>query len=277
MVEQHGCYIAKKMNDVESSYTLISTIARFPYDVISYDSDYSSLALRSEVWDKVILDEASMINLPQIIGLILSVPKETEIVIVGDPFQIKPILNLPEWNEANIYDLAGLNSFKQNQTSQNKFPIQRLMKQYRSLHHIGNLYGEYSYDGLLKGDRGNLGKPKFKLFNNFSLKCLSLLTFPINQDTTLYGSKYLAKSSYHLYLAIFLVEWLLKFVQQFSDEKKRIGIISPYRAQSDLLYKLINANHDKLNGCKVLVSTVHGFQGDECDIIICVTIFRSQV
>jgi len=134
--------------------------------------------------------------------------------------------------------------------------------------HIGYLHQMKLPNGKLEHTRGNLGKPKFNLYLDTPLKCLNIIKFPINQDTTLYSSKYLEKSSYHLYSALFIVEWLLEFVQQF-DGNKKLGIVTPYRAQSNLIYKLVNVNYKKLNGNEVLVSTIHGFQGDECDIIIC--------
>lgn len=268
IVEKHKCFISKELN-YRDDYTIVTTIARFPYDELLFKTrDQPSIFLRDVKWNKIIIDEASMVNLAQIFGLILSVDSKTDIVIVGDPFQIKPILNLPEWEDTNIYDLLDLKSFDQDKTKINNFPVLRLMKQYRSLTHIGTLYSDYSYNGKLEHARGNLGMPKFKLYDNTLLKCLNIIKFPIKQDTTLYSSKYLGKSSYHLYLALFLIEWLLEFVKQF-DEKKKIGIVTPYRAQSDLIYKLINVNYKKLNGNEVQVSTIHGFQGDECDIIIC--------
>ncbi len=268
IVEKHECFIGKELS-YRDDYTIITTIARFPYDELLFKTgDQSSIFLRDVKWDKIIVDEASMVNLAQIVGLLLSVNPETDIVIVGDPFQIKPILNVTEWGKTNIYDLIGLKSFDKDKTEKNNFHVKRLMKQYRSLIHIGALYSDYCYNGKLEHARGNLGKPKFNLYLDTPLKCLNIIKFPINQDTTLYSSKYLEKSSYHLYLALFIVEWLIEFVQQF-DGNKKIGIVTPYRAQSDLIYKLINVNYKKLNGNEVLVSTIHGFQGDECDIIIC--------
>ena len=270
IIEQNSCFIGKYLEKKGSYYTLLTTIARFPYDQIIYESGEPNLYLKEENWDTIVIDEASMVNLSQIIGLILTVPKSTEIIIAGDPFQIRPILSIPEWEGLNIYNLVQLTSFLRDTTGINNYPVQRLMTQYRSLLHIGGLYGEYCYNDLLKSYRGNLGRPNYSLIKDYPLKCLNLIKYPIKNNSTLYNSKYLNKSSYHLYLTIFVVEWLVQFVQQFSNDKKKIGIICPYRAQSDLLYKLINANEDKLNRCEVLVSTIHGFQGDECDIIVCV-------
>lgn len=49
----------------------------------------------------------------------------------------------------------------------------------------------------------------------------------------------------------------------------RIGVIAPYRAQANLIDKLLAA--EKLpEGVDVQVGTIHGFQGDECDMIFAV-------
>ena len=46
-----------------------------------------------------------------------------------------------------------------------------------------------------------------------------------------------------------------------------IGVVSPYKAQSLLLNKLITS-FDISSNINIHCDTVHGFQGDECDIII---------
>ena len=49
----------------------------------------------------------------------------------------------------------------------------------------------------------------------------------------------------------------------------KIGIIAPYRAQADMIDKLFSSEQlpDEVD---VQVATIHGFQGDECDIIFAV-------
>lgn len=49
----------------------------------------------------------------------------------------------------------------------------------------------------------------------------------------------------------------------------KIGIIAPYRAQADLIDKLL-ASESLPSEIDVQVGTIHGFQGDECDIIFAV-------
>lgn len=49
----------------------------------------------------------------------------------------------------------------------------------------------------------------------------------------------------------------------------KIGIIAPYRAQADLLDKLLSSEALPKQ-VEVQAGTIHGFQGDECDIILAV-------
>ena len=61
----------------------------------------------------------------------------------------------------------------------------------------------------------------------------------------------------------------LRVKSQYSEEKFRIGIIAPYRAQADLIDKLL-AQGDIPEGIDLQAGTIHGFQGDECDILLTV-------
>ena len=49
----------------------------------------------------------------------------------------------------------------------------------------------------------------------------------------------------------------------------KIGVIAPYRAQADMIDKLL-ASEKLPKEVDVQVGTIHGFQGDECDIIFAV-------
>jgi hypothetical protein len=53
------------------------------------------------------------------------------------------------------------------------------------------------------------------------------------------------------------------------NEQFNIGVIAPYRAQADMIDKMI-ASEKLPKTVNVQVGTIHGFQGDECDIIFAV-------
>lgn len=267
-VESHDCFIGKQLPTDLVSYVLVTTIARFPYDKVTI-SGGGVEHLYAIDWDMIIVDEASMINLAQILNVILHTT--SDIVIAGDPYQIQPILQMAEWKDQNIYSLLGLIDFDLKITRKGNYEVIRLLEQYRSVNIIGRLFGEYSYKNLLKSNRGRLSEYPYNLTENNTLQSLNIITYPVNQTNSLYESKYLNSSSYNIYLSIFTIEYLTYFCKQFANTEKKItiGLISPYKAQADILYKLVNSNHGILSHCNIQIGTIHGFQGDECDIVFC--------
>lgn len=74
-----------------SKNVTVTTIARFPYDFFMPQG--SRIYLNGINWDYIIIDEASMIPIANIIyPLYKKTPKE--FIIAGDPFQIEPIASV---------------------------------------------------------------------------------------------------------------------------------------------------------------------------------------
>ena len=91
---------------------------------------------------------------------------------------------------------------------------------------------------------------------------------------SIYRSKRLQhSSSYQVSSALFTFEYASYFAKAIAKANPvqlfRIGIIAPYRAQADLIEKLIGSE-DVPSEIDIQVGTIHGFQGDECDIIFAV-------
>ena len=66
-----------------------------------------------------------------------------------------------------------------------------------------------------------------------------------------------------------MLKYLSSIIGSASDKRFNIGLIAPYRAQADLIDKLI-ASAELPKNVEVQVGTIHGFQGDECDVIIAI-------
>lgn len=264
---------------------VISTIARFPYD------GFESSTLNEFNWDLIIFDEASMIGLAQILYVLY---KQEDIckkfIIAGDPFQIPPITKAEDWKEENIYTLVELKNFEDEFTDHKSYPVLSLKKQYRSIPSIGELFSKFTYDGLLIHDRKIEDKKKLN-FKGYSLNDITLIEFPVDKEKRLYKSHKLSGgSSYQIYSAIFAVEFVLALkeeiekswskkagdsesVDQFNLEelnksKWTIGVICPYKAQALIIDQMITDLWNIDSNVSIIVDTVHGFQGDECDIII---------
>ena len=175
------------------------------------------------------------------------------------------------WKNENIYTMVELNSFTNPTTKPHQFTVKLLDTQYRSIPSIGQIFGHICYGNVLKHYRGKNSYKTFEMKDKTEFSKINIIYFPVSEYESIYKAKSLNhKSPYQIYLAIFIYEFV-KYISNNIEipdgEKRTLGVIAPYRAQADLIQKLCERAtfNEKL---EVQVSTIHGFQGDECDIII---------
>ena len=271
VIEQSGVFRDKTF-DIRTSLrnVTVTTIARFSYDYFLPDKS-TRLHLSELKWDYIIIDEASMVPLANIVyPLYKKTPKK--FIIAGDPFQIEPITTAVEWKNENIYTMVELNSFTKPNTVPHDYHVVLLKTQYRSIPEIGEVFSQFAYDGVLKHYRADESQRSLPIGDFIDIKPLNLIKFPVSKYESIYRPKRLQrKSTYQVYSALFafeLVKYLSSLIELVKgDELFRIGLIAPYRAQSDLIDKLMTSVALPKN-IDVQVGTIHGFQGDECDIIL---------
>lgn len=268
-VEKSGVFHDKTFNFLSKPKNVtITTIARFPYDF--FMTDDKRIFLREINWDYIIIDEASMIMLAQILLPLYKKTPKYGFIIAGDPFQIEPVTTIDLWKGENIYTLVNLNSFKEPQTVPYKYNVTTLNTQYRSVPAIGNVFSKFAYDGILKHYRTPSSQRPLNIDDWLEIQTLNIIKFPVSKYESIYRSRQLnGKSSYQVYSALFTLEFIRAIKKRIEeknpDEKFSIGIISPYRAQADLIEKLFASIK-----CDVQIGTIHTFQGDECDILIAI-------
>ena len=270
-------------DDLLSSNVTASTIHRIPYyDVYDKNEDDNIALFKFENhWDYIIFDESSMTSLPYIVFAILALHKtnpNAKFIIAGDPKQIPPVIDINdkeleelEIQDENIYKMLGINSFNPNeQLLRNGDTIQNLDRQYRSIKKIGQLFSDLSYNSKLIHHRDELNidaKPLPEEFKKIISDNVTFLDIPIDRENSTFKINKLLYSPYHTYSAILVAE-IVKYFDGLLIEKDfwSVGLITPYKAQAILLNKLITSYgiSDRL---KVYADTVHGFQGDECDIV----------
>ncbi len=271
-IEQSGIFRDKTF-DIRtlSKNVTVTTIARFPYDYFLPDQG-TRLHLNALKWDYIIIDEASMIPLANIIYPLYKKTPE-KFIIAGDPFQIEPITIVDTWKNENIYSVTKLNSFTEPSTFPHPYPVKLLMTQYRSIPEIGEVFSRFTYGGILKHHRNKESQRDLDISNFIDLKSLNIIKFPVSQFESIYRPKRLQnKTPYQVYSALFSFEFIKTLTSSLTkvagrDELFKIGLIAPYRAQADLIDKLMTSFSLPKN-VDVQVGTIHGFQGDECDIII---------
>lgn len=243
---------------------VISTMARYSFD------GFDDGLLNSLDWDYVIIDEASMIPLYQILPPIFN-EHSGEIWIAGDPFQIEPIVNIDIWKEENIYKMIDLSNFVSPQTTPIQFDVELLMTQYRSIPVIGEVYSQYMYGGKLLHDRS--GGSHRVLNMGLKESPLNIISFPVTKDS-IFDTKRLMGSNIHIYSVLFTVELIKYITAHLSkgcyEEPINIGVLSPYGVEIQSIQKLYNQICITYNNINVNFGTSHGFQGDQCDIVIAV-------
>ena len=272
-IEQSGVFRDKTF-DIRTmpKNVTVTTIARFPYDFFMPDNE-TRLHLDALKWDYIIVDEASMIPLVNIIYPLYKKTPE-KFIIAGDPFQIEPITSVDLWKDENIYTIVKLGSFTEPTTIPHPYHVELLMTQYRSVPTIGEIFSNFAYDGELEHDRFEESKVPLGICDIMDLKSVNIIKFPVSKYESIYRPKRLkGKSTYQIYSAIFTFEFvrhLSEWISKAEDKDQfKIGIIAPYRAQADLIDKLMLSSGISQN-IDIQVGTIHGFQGDECDIIISV-------
>ncbi len=287
--------LLKKSTDNLGLYNkkvIITTIARFPYDfysTINGKQENSRHYFKFENWDIMFFDEASMIAQYYAIHAIYqayNINQNILIRIVGDPFQILPVVNMPDlpdimdelevMKDENIYTLVNLNAFNADlrHTIPHDFDIDFLKIQYRSLQSIGEFFSQFTYEGLLEHDRADEPEKYLKMINEkngeLQLKPINIIRFPVNSFDSIYRPERVKKSGFQPYSALLTAEFVY-FLSKTLKGKWSIGIVSPYKTQAKLIDSLIVSfnlyqNNPELS---VICDTVHGFQGDENDIVIC--------
>lgn len=254
-----------------SKSVTITTIARFPYDFFMPKG--TRIFLHGMNWDYIVIDEASMIPLAHIIfPLYKKTPKK--FIIAGDPFQIEPITSIELWKNENIYTMVHLDSFIEPETTPYQYKVKLLTTQYRSIPDIGGIFSNFAYGGILKHHRSSDSQRPLNVGDDLEIETLNVIKFPVSKYESIYRCKRLQRSSsYQVYSALFTFEYVCYLSSEIAKnnpgEMFRIGIIAPYRAQADMIEKLF-ASERFPKEIDVQVGTIHGFQGDECDIIFAV-------
>lgn len=264
---------------------VLTTAARFPYATCNG----GSMRLADIHWDYIILDEASMIPLYQAVNIIYQKPTCREFIIGGDPLQIPPVVYAEPWAGQNIYSLVGLQDFENPATIPHPFKVERLLTQRRATPPLGRLFSQYAYGGLLQHARPLTGNNiaidgslyegrRPESFGDLALGDITVIHFPVRRGEGIFEARKLEQgSNFHAYSALLTAELARYLAAQVTPVPGpdgaaafRVGIITPYTAQASLTRELIKQmplTHAILNPNED-IGTVHGFQGDECNLVI---------
>jgi len=231
---------------VGKSRVVYSTIANF----IVNDS------INKSNFDNLIVDESSMLALPQLLALAKNVIKR--IILVGDFQQLSPISLTPgKCLRDNVFKIAGIDI---NHTTHKALHL--LMNQRRSHEKIVNIINKPFYASKL---HATICETNGYIVDVGPFSGRVVTTIPVADSAYRYtkgGTRQNKKSA----------EYIMSLVQQYHDEASTdfsIGIITPYKGQVSLLKALLQEkDYEQVFLDRIKIGTVHTFQGSECDIII---------
>jgi len=220
------------------------------------DSRFESLS-----FDTVIVDEASMAQIPSVYHSAM-LAKEN-LVIVGDFNQLPPIAMNNEsaavrkWLMRDIFEHVGISDNPRQFLNQGKLAM--LRRQYRMHPQISSLINGLVYGGLLEDAEEVLSDSKETKIEPASESGVVLVDSsvlnPWCKKSSISSSKY---NIYHTFVAVTIAEKIL-------EQGRTPAIITPYTDQARRTRLVVR---DKGLDGKILVSTVHRFQGQEVDTVI---------
>ena len=240
----------------------MSFLNAFKLNCVTSLSVKNSFPLIPEIFDMIIVDEASQCDIATIIPM---VARTKQLVVIGDPQQLKHISNITNDEEQEIKESLGLGevgflsyvrsslwdycSRLINQTTNGMKTPFRLNNHYRCHSEIIGFSNVvfYGHDGPLsicthiENEAMGMG-----------MRWINVEGTQVNENTRINEAE-----------AHKCVEKAIATIKKYQD--KSVGIITPFRQQAEYIYKIVK---EMGLSDKITVSTVHKYQGDEKDVII---------
>jgi hypothetical protein len=223
-------------------------------------------------FDTVIIDEASMAPLPLV--YLAALVAEKRVILVGDFRQLPPIVQSPETSEL-AQKWLGRDIFRQSGIDTPDLPQDKhnwranLWVQHRMAPAIRQFASDKFYEGRLRDYDGDRTDDKRWAERPPAGRAVCLV------DTTSLGawsqrSPGVRPSKFNIYSALVATELAELLVQDMDRDSGNsgshpVGIITPYRAQANLLNVLVRERGLRES---VHAGTVHSFQGTESQAII---------
>lgn len=214
--------------------------------------------------DTVIVDEASMAYIPQIVfacGL-----ATRSVVVVGDFRQLPPVSMATtrpakKWLQRDIFDLAGIIQRVDDRGGDAR--LVALREQFRMHPMIAGICNYIAYGQFLR-DGGQVGRDRDRFLTLLKLATGRPMVFV---DTGTAGTWALKNRQHSRFNGLSAATTAAVAATQLEELKpdETIAIITPYAAQAHSIRRLLS---DWELEDRIKVSTVHQFQGHERDVIL---------
>ena len=230
---------------VSSSRVVFSTVSNF----------VGSERINQAQFDNLIVDEASMLAMPQLLAIANKVAKR--IILVGDFQQLSPIALAPHRRlRQNVFAMCGIS------IDDTEHPaLHQLLNQRRSYTDIVKLINQPFYRNRLVSKVTDVDK--CANVGPLAGRSISQIKVPNGAVRFTRGGTRQNKQN-----AEYVVSLLDKYYAA-GDYSFTIGVITPYKGQASLLRALVHErNYPAAFVQNIKIGTVHTFQGSECDVII---------
>ncbi len=254
---------AQKIADLDTGLLL----KLFPIWGVTAPEVSNFLPLKKELFDLVIIDEASKSDIPSTLPLLY---RAKNAIVIGDPKQLRHVSFLSVNSIKQLiknYNLKNQPQFKLNYRSNSILDIciagsehadqfVQLKEHYRSYPEMIQFSNEQFYNNSLRA---------FQLPRKSS-PTISLIEKRLKGEKGRNGVN--KKEAYEVFV---LVKSLILKQRGLKKEIAiSIGVLSPFRAQVNFLQKEIikNFSNEDIEKHQIVVGTPYAFQGDEKDIMI---------
>lgn len=229
------------------------------------------LPLQAGLFDCVVIDEASQCDVPSALPLLF---RSKRIVIIGDEQQLTHIATLPKSVHRQISERHGIGShynyrdvslFKLASDSTAKVPGQMLLDEhYRSHEEIIEFSNRNFYDCALRLRTDHSHVPAI-----YQTRGCGVFWVNVKGQAQRPGPGNIFNAAERKAL-VALVRKLLQRLGDLDMGEAEIGIVTPFRAQSEHIGR--DLKQLSVPEGRVLVGTVHTYQGNERDVMIFSTV-----
>ncbi|KWW17469.1 DNA helicase [Peribacillus simplex] len=245
----------KEVQFVKEAKIIGTTLAKAANDETIYQKEY----------DLVILDEASMAYVPQVA---FAAALSKHIIICGDFKQLPPIASARDslvklWLKEDIFHRSGVaQSVEEGELHPHLF----LLKEQRRMHpDISAFTNRVVYNDFV-GDHESVATSRNSIMvaEPFANKASALV------DTSLSGEYCMSERTSHSRMNLWQLLLSFQLIHEaFVGGARSIGYVAPYRAQADLMGKLLDDLYaEERQTADIIAATVHRFQGSERDMMI---------
>ncbi len=193
----------------------------------------------------------------------IPITRASKVILAGDPFQLPPVVKSQEAKR------KGLNVTLLEKCIKRLPEVSFLNVQYRMNEDIMGFSNERFYEGKLQADE-SVREHRLPIERNRPIEFIDTAGCGFEEETDEEGLSRFNSDEFQI-----LSEHLYQLIAELPEGvMPSIAIISPYRRQVKHIRNTI-AEDPRLEGIPLRVSTIDGFQGQECDVIY-ISLVRSN-